>query len=156
MEGLTVSQSAPDGPYEPCMIILHLWGMRARRILKRAREEISNEAPWEPIVTLSAMRQWGNTVRILQGSCPLPSYCLPLEGSARTGARRVNTPKRLFTQRFHLAIFILMNAERPCKKVRCLSAASERSEQLPEGTLERARSSRLKFVFWRGSRPSRP
>ena len=31
-----------------------------------------------------------------------------------------------------------MNAERPCKKARCLSAASKRSEQLPEGTLERA------------------
>ena len=30
------------------------------------------------------------------------------------------------------------------------------SEQLPEGTLERARSSRLRCVFWRGSRPSRP
>ena len=34
-----------------------------------------------------------------------------------------------------------MNAERPCKKARCLSAASKRSEQLPE----RRRHS----AFWR-------
>ena len=31
---------------------------------------------------------------------------------------------------FSRAIFILMNAERRCKKARCLSAASKRSEQL--------------------------
>ena len=87
-----------------------------------------------------------------------------LEGSARTGARRVDALKRFFktvfslaTNRsetcgracaffqtvFSLAIFILMNAERRCKKARCISAASKRSEQLPQGTLERARSSRL-------------
>ena len=39
------------------MIILYLWGMREGRILKRAREKISNKAPREPI---DAMRQWGN------------------------------------------------------------------------------------------------
>ena len=38
------------------MIILHLWGMRERRILKSAREYIASKAPREPI---DAMRQWG-------------------------------------------------------------------------------------------------
>ena len=38
------------------MIILHLWGMRERRILKRTLEYIANKAPREPI---DAMRQWG-------------------------------------------------------------------------------------------------
>ena len=32
------------------MIILYLWGMREGRILKRAREQISNKAPREPTV----------------------------------------------------------------------------------------------------------
>ena len=38
------------------MIILHVWGKRERRILKRTREQISNKTPGEPI---DAMRQWG-------------------------------------------------------------------------------------------------
>ena len=38
------------------MIILHVWRERERWILKRAREQISNKAPREPI---DAMHQWG-------------------------------------------------------------------------------------------------
>ena len=55
-EGLTRPR-APQMAHMDRMIILHLWGMRERRILKRAREKISNKAPREPI---DAMRLWGN------------------------------------------------------------------------------------------------
>ena len=66
--------------------------------------------------------------------CPSPTDVFVLEGSARTGVRRVDASERLFLAfptAFSLVIFILMNAERPCKKARCLSAVSKRSEQLP-------------------------
>ena len=43
------------------MIIVNLWGMRERRILKRVREKISNKAPQEPIDAISYMRLNGVT-----------------------------------------------------------------------------------------------
>ena len=47
-----------------------------------------------------------------------------------------------------------MNAERPCKKARCLSAASKRSEQLPEGTLESEHAElRIKMCVLEGLTP---
>jgi hypothetical protein len=51
-----------------------------------------------------------------------------------------------------------MNAERRCKKVRCLNAASKRSEQLPEGTLKREHTQlQIKMCVMEGlARPTRP
>ena len=43
------------------VVILHLWVMRERRILKRAREKKSNKAPREPI---DAMRQQGKKMTV--------------------------------------------------------------------------------------------
>ena len=50
------------------MIILHLWGMRERRILKRAREKIPNKAPREPID--ANMRQNGGCPTLME-SCEI-------------------------------------------------------------------------------------
>ena len=46
-----------------------------------------------------------------------------------------------------------MTAERPCKKAR---AIEKRSEQLPEGTLERAQATGLNIRIEKGTRTLKP
>ena len=60
----------------------------------------------------------------------------------------MDASERLFIRRFHLRYLYLGECREALQEGACLSAASKRSEQLPEGTLERTRSSRLTFVFY--------